>query len=96
MLLPSEHAPKNGEHFRAVDGHGIQSLWHVEISPKLSTGAGPWRLKNIKAHIVPCEENSAVDGASCPGECVLANLFLVHSGLNVTDFIVENIEHLSL
>ncbi len=44
---------------------------------------------------MPCDETVAVDGASCPGEIILGNPFLVHSGLNVTDFIAENIDHLS-
>ncbi len=44
---------------------------------------------------MPCDETTAVDGASCPGEIILGNPFLVHSGLNVTDFIDENIDHLS-
>ncbi len=87
--------PTNGKHFKAVDGHGIQSLGRVQISPKLSTVAGPCRLRNIKAHIMPCDETTAVYGVSCPGEIILGNPFLVHSGLNVTDFIAENIDHLS-
>ncbi len=67
----------------------------VQISPKLSTFAGLRRLRNIKAHNMPCDETSTVDGASCPREIILGNAFLVHSGLNVTDFIAENIKRLS-
>ncbi len=44
---------------------------------------------------MPCDETTAPDGASCPGEIILGNPFLVHSGLNVTDFIAENIDDLS-
>ncbi len=44
---------------------------------------------------MPCDENSTVDGASCPCEIILGNPVLVHSGLNVTDFIAENIDRLS-
>ncbi len=44
---------------------------------------------------MPYDETSSADGASCPGEIILGNPFLVHSGLNVTDFIAENIEQLS-
>ncbi len=39
--------PTKGKHFKAVDEHGIQSLGHVQISPKLSTVAGLYRLRNI-------------------------------------------------
>ncbi len=88
--------PTNGKHFKAVDVHGIQSLGQVQISPKLSTVACPCRLRNIKAHIMPCDETSTVDGASCPGEIILGNPFLVRSGLNVTDFVAESIERLRL
>ncbi len=63
----------------------------MQIRPKLSTVAG---LRNIKAHIVPCDETTAFDGASCAGEIILGNPFLVHSGLNVTVSIAENIERL--
>ncbi len=45
---------------------------------------------------MPCDETSTVDGASCPGESILCNPFLVYSGLNVTDFIAENIDRLSV
>ncbi len=86
--------PTNGKHFKAFEGHGIQSLGQVQIRPKLSAVAGPCRLRNINALVMPYEENSTVDGAFCPGEIILGNPFLVHSGFNVTDFIAENIERL--
>ncbi len=37
--------PTNGKHFKAVDGHGIQSQGKVQISPKLSNVANPCRLR---------------------------------------------------
>ncbi len=42
---------------------------------------------------MPCDETTAVHGASCPGEIILGNPFLVQSGLNISA-IAENIEHL--
>ncbi len=44
---------------------------------------------------MPCDETSTVHGASCPGEIILGNPFPVHSDLNVTDFIAENIDRLA-
>ncbi len=44
---------------------------------------------------MPCDETSIVHAASCPGEIILGNPFLVHSGLSMTDFIAENIDRLS-
>ncbi len=45
--------------------------------------------------MTPCDESSTVHGVSCLGEISLDNLFFVHSGLSVTDFIAENIDRLS-
>ncbi len=63
--------PTDGRSLKAVDGHAIQSLGQVQISPKPNTVAGPCRLRNKKAHVMPCDENSTVDGASCPCEIIL-------------------------
>ena len=41
------------------------------------------------------DKSTTVHGASCPGEIILGNTFLVHSGLNVTSLVAENIAHLS-
>ncbi len=84
--------PTNGSNFKTVDGHAIKSLGQV---PKLNTSAGPCRLRIIEARIMPYEETNTVEGASCPGEIVLGNPILVHTGLNVTEFIAENIDRLS-
>ena len=81
--------------FSAVDGHPVVSSSQVQICPTITTEAGPCRLRNIKAFVMPCADKYTVAGASCPGEIVLGNPFLIHSGLKVTDFIAQNIERLS-
>lgn len=47
------------------------------------------------AYIVPCKEAVVHSNASCPGELALGNPFLIRSGLDVTDFISENVDRLS-
>ena len=86
----------NTEHnFTAAGGHPITSVGQVIISPTLRTAAGPCTLRNIKAHIVEDQDISTRPGASCPGEIILGNPFLVRSGLNVKDFIANNIDSLA-
>ncbi|CAN8068627.1 unnamed protein product [Agarophyton chilense] len=81
--------------FKAVDRHTFKSPGMVQLCPTIKTVAGPCRLRNIKAYIMPCKDTTLLPGADCAGEIVLGNLFLVHSGLDVTDFLANNIDHLS-
>ncbi len=87
--------PTNRKQFKAVDGHDIQSLGQVQISSEAEHRRRPLQSQEHQSSHHPCDETTAVDGASCPGEIILGNPFLVHSGLNVTDFIAEYIERLS-
>ena len=81
--------------FKAVDGHLFKSAGKVQICPTIKTVAGSCRLRNIKAYIMPCDDKSVFPGADSPGEIALGNPFLVHSGLDVTDFLANNIDRLS-
>ena len=94
ISLPTIHlrTPKT---FKAVDGHIFKSPGTVKICPTIKTVAGPCCLRNVKAYIMPCTDTNVIPGADCAGEIVLGNPFLVHSGLDVTDFIANNIDHLS-
>jgi len=94
ILLPSIHLSK-AKSFKAVDGHSFKSSGMVQLCPTIKTVAGPCRLRNIKAFIMPCDDVSIMPGADCAGEIILGNPFLVHSGLDVTDFLADNIDHLS-
>ena len=94
IYLPTLHKTQTSS-FQAVDGHTIPSQGQVQINPTLDTVAGPCKLRNITAFIMPCSSQSTTQGAACAGEIVLGNPFLLHSGLNVSDFIAENLSRLS-
>ncbi|CAN8067564.1 unnamed protein product [Agarophyton chilense] len=81
--------------FKAVDVHTFKSPGMVQLCPTITTVAGPCRLRNIKAYIMPCNDNTLLPGAYSTVEIVLGNPFLVPSGLDVTDFLANNIYHLS-
>eukprot|EP00171_Calliarthron_tuberculosum_P007262 IDg7262t1 len=85
----------NPQRMFSVDGSPVDVQGQVQLNPTLQTVAGPCRLRNIKAYIMPCGDTSIMAGAGCPGEIVLGNPVLVHSGLDVKDFIADNIERLS-
>ncbi len=57
--------------------------------------AGPCRLRNISVKIISDNDNHVVPGNACAGEIILGNPFLKASGLDVKDFLADNIERLS-
>lgn len=65
----------------SVDGSPVNVQGQVQINPTLQTVAGPCRLRNIKAYIMPCEDTHTLSSASCPGEIVLGNPFLYMQAL---------------
>ena len=69
--------------FQAVDDHCIKPSGKVQICMILKTVAGPCRICNI----IP-------EGADCAGEMILGYSLLIHSGLDVKDFISNNLERL--
>lgn len=81
--------------FKAVDGTSLKSPGMVQLCPTRKTVAGPCRLRNIKANIMPCTDTTLASVADCADEIVLENAFVVHSGLDVTDFLAKNIDDLS-
>lgn len=81
--------------FKSVDGHPVHSPGIAEVSPLLQTIAGPCRLRNIRAHIMADKDDCAKPGNACAGELVLGNPFLIRSGLNVKDFVANNLSHLA-
>jgi len=77
------------------DGHSFKSPGLVKLCPTIKTIAGPCRLRNIKPYIMLCDDTSIMPGADCTGEIILGNPFLVYSSLDVTDFLADNMDHLS-
>ena len=94
VFLPTLRTTQK-EKLQAADGRQFHSLGVVEISPVLQTVAGPCRLRNVKAHIMPDEDTYIKPGAACSGEIFLGNPFLIRSGLDVKDFVATNISRLS-
>ena len=85
IYLPTLRQSKD-RRFKAIDGHAVKPVGKVQVCPTLKTVAGPCRLRNINAHIMPCSDKYVVNGAACSGELVLGNPFLIYSGLDVKDF----------
>lgn len=92
-LLPTS-LQSNHRKFKAVDEHQINYLGEVQIYPKLDTMADTCLICNIKALIMKWDEKVIVEGAACPGAIIPVNTFLVHSELDVKDFIDDNAERL--
>ena len=68
----------------------------LDISPRLQTVAGPCRLRNIRAQVMPDEETFARPGTACADDrIVLGNPFLVRAGPDVKEFVTKNLEKLS-
>ena len=93
IFLPTLRYSKE-KSFQAVNGHDVKPTGKVQLSPTFKTVAGPWRLRNVAAHIMQLSEKFVIDGSVCSGEIVLENPLLVLSRLDVKDFISKNIEHL--
>lgn len=94
IFLPKLELPVPVE-LQAVDGHYVNSKDVVQICPLLQTMAGPCRLRNIKCYITKDHDETIQPGNDCPGEIILGNPFLIASGLDVKDFLADNIDHLS-
>ena len=92
VFLPTRNEPRT---FKAVDGRVLNSPGEVQISPMITTVAGKCRLRNLCARIVPDEDANVVPGAACAGDIVLGNPFLIKAGLDVTDFVADNLEKLA-
>lgn len=60
----------------------------------LKTMAGPCRFRNINVKILSDNDTSVRPGNGCAAEIILGNPFLVTSGVNVKDFLADNIERL--
>lgn len=67
----------------------------AQLSPLIQTIAGPCRLRNIKFHDTEYTEKFVRTGNDCAGEIILGNPFLIASGLDVKEFLADNIERLS-
>ena len=85
----------NPEKLKAIDGHLVHSIGSAQINPLIQTMAGPCRLRNISVKIISDNDNHVVPGNACAGEIILGNPFLKASGLDVKDFLADNIERLS-
>ncbi|CAN8071212.1 unnamed protein product [Agarophyton chilense] len=66
----------------------------VQLSPTIKTVAGSCRLRNMKAYIMLCMDQLLLPGTHCSGGIVLGDPFLVHSSLDVKEFIASIIDHL--
>ena len=83
------------EKLQAIDGHVVYSKGTAQINPIIQTMAGPCRLRNVKVKILSDNDIHVVPGNACAGEIILGNPFLIASGLNVKDFLADNIERLA-
>lgn len=87
--------PSVPEKLKAVDGHIVHSRGTTQICPKVNTMAGPCTLHNVNVKILSDKDAHVFPGYDCAGEIILGNPWLVHSGLNVKDFLADNIERLA-
>lgn len=72
--------------FKPVGAQVMSSFGIVKINLTLQTTDRKWTLHHITTFFVPIEEDDVRYEATCVGGLALGNPFLVHSGLNVVDF----------
>lgn len=94
VFLPTRLLSKP-ESLKAIDGHTVHSKGTAQINPLIQTMAGPCRLRNVNVKILSDNDNHVSPGNDCAGEIILGNPFLVKSGLNVKDFLANNIDRLA-
>lgn len=80
--------------FKSVDGNLFRTPGKVQICPTIKNVAGTCRLRSTRAHTMSFNDEIAFPGADFAGEIMLETPFLVHSGLDFTDFFANNIDHL--
>ncbi len=87
--------PTNGRSFKAVDCTRLRLLGKSRSVRSSTLLPDPADFATLRPTSCRATRRPLPTGASCSGEIILDNPFLVHSGLNVTDFIAENIYRLS-
>lgn len=92
VFLPTRNEQRT---FKVVDSRDLRSPGKVQISPDFNTVAVKCRMRNICARIVPGEDVNMFPGATCTGEIVFGNPFLIKAGLDVIEFIADNLDKLA-
>lgn len=85
----------NPQSYKAFDGRIIKAKGEAQISPLLYTDAGPCRLRNAQVKVAPNSDDYIAPGNDCAGEIVLGNPLLKRMGLDVKQFLADNIGHVS-
>eukprot|EP00171_Calliarthron_tuberculosum_P020015 IDg20015t1 len=94
LFLPTQLLSRP-EQLKAIDDHLMQSEGTAKISPLIQTMAGSCLLRNVKVNLIVDKDTYVLPGNACAGEIVLRKPFLIASGLNVKDFLADNIERLA-
>lgn len=94
VFLPSCWFSKP-EKLQKIDVHPVNSKKKAQISPLIQTMAEPCRLRNIKVKILSGSDDHVPAGTGCAGDIILGKPFMKASGLDVKDFLANNIEWLS-
>lgn len=81
--------------YKAFDGRVVEAKGEAQISPLLYTDAGPCRLRNVQVKVAPNSDGYVSPGNDCAGEIVLGNPLLKRMGLDVKQFLADNIGHVS-